>query len=131
MPTKGKLYAAKGFSLQPAPFSVAKLLIDIGFVRILLACLSPFRAIIAWQLLAGKSIWHVALIIERSILRAAGWLHAPPKSRAIRHVFNVLIDVRRWHLVAGKHTMNLTSPKKKYKPALLLNLNLLEVVRTP
>lgn len=96
-----KSNAAKGFGLQPAPFSAAKLLIDIGFVRILLVFLSPFRSFVAWQLFCGKSIWHVAIIIERSLLRAAGWLHAPPKSRTIRHVFNALIDIRRWHLVAA------------------------------
>jgi hypothetical protein len=104
-----KLNAAKGFGLQPAPVFPTILL-----VRILLVFLSPFRNFLAWQLLCGKSVWHVALIVERSLLNLAGWLHAPPKSRTIRRVFNALIDIRRWHLVAGKYTLNLTSANLKH-----------------
>lgn len=106
-----KSNAARGIGLQPAPFSAAKLLIDIGFVKILLVFLSPFRSFVSWPLFCGKSIWHVALIVERSLLRAAGWLHAPPKSRTIRHLFNAVLDIRRWHLCAGEFTLDLTSTK--------------------
>lgn len=127
MPTKN---AAKGFAAQATSFSAAKLLIDIGFVRILLVLLSPFRSFIAWQLFCGKSVWHVALIIERSLLRAAGWLHAPPKSRAIRHVFNALIDVRRWHLFAGEYTYIFHRLFILNKPALLLGLTQWEASKT-
>jgi hypothetical protein len=99
--------------MQQSPrFSAAKLLIDISFVRILLVFLSPFRSFLAWQILAGKSVLSVASIIERSLLNAVGWLHAPPKSRAIR----ALIDVRRWHLFAGELTFRIFIILKQVNP---------------
>lgn len=87
---------------QPLPrLSFTRLLLDITFMRILLTLLSPFRSIVAWQLFCGRSVLNFAVAIERALLRTAGWLSAPPKSRALRQLLFSAIDVRRWHLAAG------------------------------
>lgn len=85
---------SKPFALQPA-FSATKLLIDISLARILLVLLSPFRNSLAWFL-------KIYFVVSRGVLRTTGWLSAPPKTRALRHLAISLIDVRRWHLFAGE-----------------------------
>ena len=92
---------AKGLAL-PASFSMMKVLIDIGFLKILLVLLSPFRSFLAWQLLCGKTIWQLASFVQRSLLASIGWLAAPSKSRALPHFLTSVLNVRRWHLVAGE-----------------------------
>lgn len=92
----------QGLPKQPlSGLSVTKLLLDIAFLRILLTIISPFRSFFAWQLFCGRSLFQLAVAVERSVLRTTGWLSAPPKSRALRHLFFSAIDVRRWHIAAG------------------------------
>lgn len=39
--------------------------------------------------------------LRRCVLRAIGFLAAPPRSRALRQLGRGLLEVRRWHLAAG------------------------------
>lgn len=90
----------KGLAL-PGSFSTMKVLIDIGFLKILLVLLSPFRSFLAWQLFCGRSIWQLVSFVQRSLLTTIGWLAAPSKSRALPHFLTSVVDVRRWHLAAA------------------------------
>ena len=114
-----------GKRLQSGPsprLSVTKLLMDVTFVRILLTLISPVRSFVAWQLLCGRNIVSLAVTAERALLRTAGWLSAPPKTRFLRHLSFSLRDVRRWHLAAGEHPFLiafnlLRSPRLSAAPA--------------
>lgn len=88
-------------SKPSTPFSVTKLLLDISILRILFLLVTPFKRFLAWQFSCGRSVWNAAAVFERSLLQAVGWLSAPPKSKALRHLLSSSLDIRRWHLVAG------------------------------
>lgn len=45
--------------------------------------------------------WSVAVALRRFVLRAVGYLAAPPRSRALRQLGRGLLEVRRWHVAAG------------------------------
>lgn len=112
----------KGLAL-PGSFSTMKVLIDIGFLKILLVLLSPFRSFLAWQLFCGRSIWQLVSFVQRSLLTTIGWLAAPAKSRALPHFLTSVVDVRRWHLVAGEFILHLATHVLGFKPASELRIS--------
>lgn len=69
-------------------------------VQVLLQLLlSPFKGVLAWNLLLGRSTLNLASHLQRLLLRLVGWLAASPGRhawmRAVPH------GARRWHLAAG------------------------------
>ncbi|KAL4437758.1 hypothetical protein ABPG77_005670 [Micractinium sp. CCAP 211/92] len=101
MAKPGALVKRSRGAVLPPPLTVTQLLLDVSLVRLLLAVLGvAFRPVqvsarwCAW-------CWSVAVSLRRCVLRAIGFLAAPPRSRALRQLGRGLLEVRRWHLAAA------------------------------
>ncbi|KAL4443986.1 hypothetical protein ABPG75_011723 [Micractinium tetrahymenae] len=88
-------------AVAPPPLTVTQLLLDVSLVRLLLTVLGvAFRPVqvsarwCAW-------CWSLAVALRRFVLRAVGFLAAPPRSPALRQLGRGLLEVRRWHLAAA------------------------------
>ena len=83
------------------PLTVTQLLLDVSLARLVLtlagALLAPFRTSARW----AAWVWQLAAALRRFVLRLVGYMAAPPRHPALRHLGGGALDVRRWHLAAG------------------------------
>lgn len=82
--------------------SVGTLLLQARLISILLTFFSPFRSLIAWQMLCGRSLLSFVHFIQRIVLKVLGWLSARPAgAKTLRKILFPIVDIRRYHVVAG------------------------------
>lgn len=79
-----------------------QLVLDLLLWRIALSLGAPFRRLLAVSLFLGRSSWTLVAEVQRWLLSTVGWLSAPPSLPLLKQLGRGYLQLKRWHLGAGK-----------------------------